>query len=298
MLYSVLTLYSIRTSIINHYCVHFARYTLLADNGVVYMPEKKSRSFVTQRRDTIAQMLRDKGSVQVADLADSLGISPLTVRRDLDVLEKEGIAYRRYGEAVLADGNDQPNNESKLRDAAKEAIARSTVDLLHDHSLLFVNTSSTALMAVEHIKADGVTVVTNSVRAQSLPIPPSGMILMTGGEVRPPRGVLSGEFALANIRSVAATACFVGCAGFSLSAGVTSTTQQEATVNSLMVERSDRMILLADSSKMGIGAGFTYAPLDSISLLITDTGLSDENYEALLEAGVQEIRRVSPDSKS
>ena len=142
------------------------------------------------------------------------------------------------------------------------------------------------------MSAHGVTVVTNSLHGQELPTPEGGMVLVTGGEVRPPRGVLSGEFALANIRSVAASTCFVGCAGISLTGGITSTTQQEAIVNSLMVERSERMILLADSRKLGISAGFSYADLSRVNLLITDTGATDEDVEVLLEAGIHEIRRV------
>nr|WP_275100688.1 DeoR/GlpR transcriptional regulator [Olsenella profusa] len=202
---------------------------------------------------------------------------------------------RRYGEALLAEGErvDQGAAASPF-EAEKAAIAQAGAQLVGNHELIFINTSSTALAIVSLIDSEGVTVVTNSARAHKLPIPPNGMILVTGGEVRPPRGVLSGEFALANIRSVSATTCFVGCAGISLTAGITSTTQQEATVNSLMVERADRMVLLADSSKLGIGAGFTYAPLDRVTLLITDTGATDEDVEILLEAGIHEIRRVEP----
>ena len=258
------------------------------------MTNGKSRSFVEQRRATIKGILRAKGRASVADLAEQLGISPLTVRRDLDYLEEQGIATRRYGEAILAEEGEVSVSEADPRVAARSAIARAAARLMEPHDLIFINTSSTALEMVPSIEAEGVTVVTNSAKAQRLPIPPSGMILVTGGEVRPPRGVLSGEFALNNIRSVSATNAFLGCAGISLTAGVTSTTQQEATVNSLMVERADRMVLLADSSKLGIGAGFTYAPLDRVTLLITDTGATDEDVEILLEAGIHEIRRVEP----
>lgn len=259
------------------------------------MGTEKNRPFVLQRRENIASILREKGRVGVSELAEQLGISQLTVRRDLDYLEKSGIAYRRYGEAVLAqDAEAEEAREHKPFAAEREAIARAGAALVNDNELLFINTSSTALDIVPHIQAQGVAVVTNSTKAQTLPTPPNGMILVTGGEIRPPRGVLSGEFALANIRSVSATTCFVGCAGITLTAGVTSTTQQEATVNSLMVQRSDRLVLLADSSKLGIGAGFSYAPLEDVTLLITDTGATDEDVEVLLGAGIHEIRRVEP----
>lgn len=256
------------------------------------MATAANRAFVLKRREAIVALLKAANSMSVSTLAERMGTSPLTIRRDLDALAEAGLVERRYGKAVIAGEATEEAQRSALVSARCEAIARAAANLVQDHHLLFVNTSSTALMTLRHIHAQGVTVVTNSARADGLPCPPGGMVLMTGGEVRPPRSVLSGEFALANVRSVSASLCFVGCAGISLTAGVTSTTQQEATVNSLMVERSDRVVLLADSSKLGIGAGFSYAPLNRVSLLITDSGAVDEDVQILLEAGVGEILRV------
>lgn len=272
------------------------RRTAVGAGKSITVGEKKSRTFVEQRRQIIVEILKENGRASVSELAEQLDVSPLTVRRDLDYLEEQGIAERRYGEAVLADDERKGASDGKpsLCERKKNAIAIEAAELIEDHDLLFVNTSSTALEVVEHVRAEGVTVVTNSTRAQGLPIPPNGMILVTGGEVRPPRGVLSGEFALANVRSVTATKAFLGCAGISFTAGITSTTQQEATVNSLMVEHSHRFILLTSSNKIGVAAGFRYASLDQVDLLITDTTLSDEDLELLLEAGIHEIRRVEP----
>lgn len=255
------------------------------------MSSSQSRSFVVQRRERILTELRHHHSMQVADLADLLGTSQLTIRRDLSYLESHGLITRHYGKATLVTTSHVTSSVSPY-EGAKERIARAASEYIQDNDLVFVNTSSTALKLVEYIKAEGVAVVTNSTHAQSFAVPHNGMILLTGGEIRPPRGVLSGEFALANIRNVSASVSFVGCAGISLNTGVTSTTQQEAMVNALMVERSDRVILLADSSKLGISAGFSYASLSDISLLITDKSAADEDVEILLEAGIKEIRRV------
>ncbi len=255
----------------------------------------ETRTFVKQRRAHIAEILRTQGHANVTELAEDLGISRLTIRRDLDYLEKIGVAQRRYGGAELAEKEAQASSATDNQGApARKAIAAAAAQLVESNDLIFVNTSSTALEIVSLIEAEGVTVVTNSARARDFPIPPSGMILLTGGEVRPPRSVLSGEFALNNVRNVLATSCFLGCAGISITSGITSTTQQEAIVNSLMVERSDRMILLADSGKLGIGAGFSYASLDRVTLLITDTGATDEDVNVLLNAGIHEIHRVEP----
>lgn len=258
------------------------------------MAVKKSRGFVEQRRQTILDILREKGRASVAELSEKLGISTLTVRRDLDELEARGLATRRYGEAILSETPEaiEKLSQSSPCEQVKNRIAKAAAELVNDHDLIFVNTSSTALTVAKYIDADGVTIVTNSLHGQEFEAPKGGMVLVTGGEVRPPRGVLSGEFALANIRSVAAANCFVGCAGISLTAGVISTTQQEAIVNSLMVSRSDRMVLLASSRKLGISAGFSYADLSQVNLLITDTDATDEDVQILLDAGIHEIRRV------
>lgn len=254
----------------------------------------KTRPFVEQRRKTILDIVRKHGRASVADLAETLEISPLTVRRDLDWLEHNGDIYRRYGEALLAESSNLTvlGEQASPFEAQKELIAQAAASLVHDGDLLLINTSSTALMMIPHIKARGVTIVTNSLKVDDLPCPPEGQILVSGGEVRAPRGVLSGDFALHNINAVTAMVGFTGCAGISTTAGVTSTTQQEAMVNSLMVERSEKLIVVADSSKLGIAAGFTYAPLTSVALLITDKGASDAEIDTLTDCGVQDVMRV------
>lgn len=253
---------------------------------------KKTRPFVEQRRKTILDIVQKNGRASVADLAAMLEISPLTVRRDLDWLENDGQIYRRYGEAVLAEGAALANSSASSFEKQKDAIAKAAAELVQDEDLIFINTSSTALMMVQHIDAVGTTIITNSMKAAELPCPPDGQLLVTGGTVRATRGVLYGDFALNNVRNITAVMSFTGCAGFSTLGGVTSTTQQEAMVNSAMVDHSEKLIVLADSSKLGVTAGFTYAPLHNVDLLITDKGASDSEVEELLEWGVREIRRV------
>lgn len=253
---------------------------------------KKTRPFVEQRRRTILDIIQRNGRANVTDLAAMLEISPLTVRRDLDYLESEDQIYRRYGEAVLVDENNLSGGNGSSFEMQKTAIAKAAAELVQDEDLIFINTSSTALMMVQYIDAVGTTIITNSMKAAELTCPPDGQILVTGGTVRATRGVLSGDFALNNIRNITAIMGFTGCAGFSTVGGVTSTTQQEAMVNASMVDHSEKLIVLADSSKLGVTAGFTYAPLHNVDLLITDQGASDSEIKELLEWGVHEIRRV------
>ena len=106
---------------------------------------------------------------------------------------------------------------------------------------------------------------------------------------------MGGEFALNNIRMVSPQRCFLGCAGITADTGITSLTLQEATVNSLMIERSDQHVLLMDSSKFGVEAGFRYASAADIDLLITDVDAPADTLDAMRRAGVGEILVVDPD---
>ena len=256
---------------------------------------KKGRSLVNQRRETIARRLRQQGRLSVSELAEQLGISPLTVRRDLDVLVSQGIATRRYGEALLAEeGACSPDTRLER---TRRAIAYKAAELVRDRDSLFINTSATALGAIPLISAHDVTVITNSGRALGLAASPSMTMLITGGEIRAPRSVMSGEFALNNVRMVSPVRCFLGCAGITASTGITSLTLQEATVNSLMIERSEQHVLLMDSTKFGVEAGFRYASASDIDVLITDVNASEEVLRNLKDAGVGEILTVDPDEE-
>ena len=258
-------------------------------------PVRKSKSFVAQRRETITNILMERGRISVAELASKLDISPLTVRRDLDHLEEQGIATRRYGEAIFAGSAPAAVPAGRLA-KIRELIAREAAKLVGDRESVFINTSGTALGCLPHITAEAVTVITNSGRANAIEVPATMTVLLTGGEVRAARSVMSGTFALNNIKMVSPQWCFLGCAGITPTAGTTSLTLQEATVNALMVERSEHHVLLMDSSKIGVEAGFRYASVQDIDLLITDSDADPEALEALRAAGIPKIIQVDPEA--
>lgn len=256
------------------------------------------RDLIQQRREQIEALIRSEGEAQVSALAERFGVSPLTIRRDLDHLESDGSITRRYGVAIARSSDSQFPYEDNLVERAKAAIARRAASLIEDGEQVFVNTSSTATGIIRHINNRDVTIITNSVAATAAaPSSPGITLLVTGGEVRMPRGVLSGEFALNNIRNVNATRCYVGCAGITPGAGATSNTLQEALVNSAMLEHSTLKVILADSTKLDEQAGFGYARADQLDLLITDKWAPAEVLDALREAGLRNIIVVDPDEE-
>lgn len=253
---------------------------------------KKSRAYVASRRDAIIALLEAKGEVSVAELADHFEVSALTIRRDLDSLEAQQVLTRQYGTAKLLNPLGRPSGSRQIR--ANKAIAREAAQHIEDGDCIFINASSTALSIIDYIKALDVTVITNNGKALLLDEHPNVTILLTGGEVRPPRTSMTGEVALDYIKRVTATKCFLGCTGISASYGLTSATSPEPALNTLMLERSREHVIVADSSKIGVTSSFQFGTCDEVGLFITDTGAADDQVAELERAGIGAILRVDP----
>ena len=199
-------------------------------------------------------------------------MSALTVRRDLEFLEAHQVVSRQYGTAKLLNplGRPLPSGSRQVR--ANKAIAQEAARRVEDGDCLFVNASSTALSVISYITAQDVTVITNNGKALLLEGRPNVSMLLTGGEIRPPRASLTGQVALDYIKRVTATKFFLGVTGISANYGLTSATAPEPAINALMIEQSREHIIVADSSKIGLTSSFQFGSTDEVDLLITDTG--------------------------
>jgi DeoR/GlpR family transcriptional regulator of sugar metabolism len=215
-----------------------------------------------------------------------MGVSPLTIRRDLDALLNTGKIDRFYGGASLVkyDDGSGENIFSSGFTLNKLAIAQYAAALVEDGDTIFINTSSTALAILPYITAKQVTVITNNVKAVFSEHRDDMILVFTGGELRLPKEAMVGDFALNNLNRVTASKCFLGCNGINTEEGITTAVLQEATINNLMLTRvTGPRYILADKSKIGRRLNFIYGRLQDISLLITDTEAS--------EALVEELRK-------
>ena len=253
---------------------------------------KRSRAYVASRRDAIIALLESRGQVSVAELAEKFGVSTLTIRRDLDYLESKQVVSRQYGSAKLLNPLGRPSGSRQIR--ANKAIAREAARHVEDGDAIFINASSTALGIIRFITAQDVTVITNNGKALLLDERPNVSILLTGGEIRPPKASMTGEVALDYIKRVTATKCFLGVTGISANYGLTSATAPEPAINALMLERSRQHVIVADSSKIGLTSRFQFGSADEVDLLITDTGATDSQLAKLKAFGVGEVLRVDP----
>lgn len=254
---------------------------------------KRSKAYVDNRRDQIIAILEKNGKVSVSELAERFSVSPLTIRRDLDFLEERRVLTREYGTATLLNPMGRPSGSRQIRAIA--AISRLAARYVEDGDLILINTSATAIGMLDHIEAQDVTCFTNMAKTVLLNnIRPNVSLMLTGGEVRPPRSSLTGEVAINAIEKVRAAKCFLGCTGLSAEYGLTSATAPEPAVNAMMLERSKYHVVLADSSKIGVTSSFQFGSADEVDLLITDTGASDTQVALLSAAGVKKIVRVDP----
>ncbi len=246
----------------------------------------------TRRRDVLLETLRQFGSIRVTDQAKEFGISELTLRRDLDLLEQTGLIERYHGgarlraEVRLQDRFADKPNPTALR---RDAIGRKAAEFIQNDETILLNGGSTTLAVLNHLEGKRIRVVTNSVAATDLDLLDAELILL-GGHFRSKSRTLFGELAALTLSQVNATTCILGANGISLRAGATTTIYSEGAINRLMAERCrGKVIVVADGAKVGAVSPFSSVPLESIDMLITDDSADPEELSAISAAGVHVV---------
>ena len=241
------------------------------------------------RLSRIVEQISTNGSVGVGDLAETLGVSAATVRRDLQLLEEQRLLARTHGGAV-AHGvlYELPlRYRSARRHEEKMRIAAAAAALVADGSSVGL-TGGTTTTEVARRLADGrsCTVVTNSLSiAFELAVRPNLKLVVTGGVARGESYELVGPLAEATLEDINLDLALVGVDGISAS-GLTTHHEIEAHTNRALIGCARRVVVIADSSKIGQAAFARICGLDRVDELITD-GLSGEaGREAIREAGV------------
>jgi DeoR/GlpR family transcriptional regulator of sugar metabolism len=233
-----------------------------------------------QRQAYILERVREDGGVRVSDLVRELGVSDMTVRRDLDLLQERGLLEKVHGGATSIFGSTLFESgfatKSGLRRAEKEAIAEAAASLVEPRMAIAISAGSTTYaLARRLIDVVGLTVVTNAVRIAEV-LHEQGRsdqtIILTGG-VRTPSDALVGPFAVAALRTVHVDMAFIGVHGMDIVTGYTSPNLLEAETDRVLIEASRRLVVVADSTKWGVVGLSSIASIGQADVLITDTGL-------------------------
>lgn len=248
-----------------------------------------------QRQTYILGRIRETGGVRVADLVEDLGVSDMTIRRDLDILAVSGAIEKVHGgaTAVHQRASYEPGFATKfsLQQAEKEAIADAAAALVHPGTAIGLSAGTTTYALAQRLtEVPALTVVTNSIWVADI-LHKSGVsdqtVIMTGGR-RTPSDALVGPFAVAALRTVHLDQVFMGVHGLDTKAGLTTPNLLEAETDRALLEAGRRLVVVTDHTKWGAIGISSIARLDQVDVLITDSGLAP-NAETVLSDHVGEL---------
>jgi DeoR/GlpR family transcriptional regulator of sugar metabolism len=252
----------------------------------------------SQRRSVILDLVEDQGAVKVSDLVERLGVSDMTIRRDIERLSSDGLVERVHGGALAMGGahsSEEPGFSAKslLQLAQKQSIAHAAAQRVTPGLAIGISAGTTTFELARAVKdVPHLTVVTNSVPVAQLLHESGGpgqTVVLTGG-VRTPSDALVGPVAVGALRSLHVDLLFLGAHGVDAATGLTTPNLVESETNRALVASARNVCLLADSSKWGTVGLSTFAALSELDLFITDTGLPERARTAAADAvGALEI---------
>jgi DeoR/GlpR family transcriptional regulator of sugar metabolism len=255
--------------------------------------------FSRERQQLIAELVAEQGRARVVDLARRFGVSTVTIRKDLVVLELEGRLVRAHGGAIATEviraeaGRAEGSFEVRERrqPLEKDLIGRAAADRVVDGESIAFDASTTALAVARHLRAGGpwmhLTVITNGLRiASELAGTPGITVAMPGGFVRWEALSLVGQLGDGVFQKVNVQTAFLGAAGFSMETGLSDATDEEAQIKRFMAASARQVIGIVDSTKWGRSAFATFCRTELLTGVITDDGAPPAMIDALLARGI------------
>ncbi|MCX7028235.1 MAG: DeoR/GlpR family DNA-binding transcription regulator [Spirochaetes bacterium] len=247
-----------------------------------------------ERYMKILDQLGKHKSAKCEELADLLGVSANTIRRDLAVLEEKGLLTRIQGGAIISDIDKmiQPVDlRVNLNEPEKMAIGRAAAKLVKPYSSIIMDAGSTTIAMAQYIgETSGLTVLTNSLDICGRLISNHRIsVISSGGLLVEATHSFVGSPAEKFFETTHVEQLFLGTKGVDLDRGLTNSNIQEAPVKKKMIEAADEVILLADHSKFGKAALTHFADIKSIHTLVTDAGIDKSYVDALEAQGIRVI---------
>jgi DeoR/GlpR family transcriptional regulator of sugar metabolism len=237
-----------------------------------------------QRREKIFELIQEDGSAKVINLAKIFKVTEVTIRQDLEKLEKDGLVIKEHGGAFLKDIKDQVQSFSlghKENIDKKELIAKKCIEFIENGDSIILDSGSTTTEIAKHLKGfKNLTVITNALNiALMLGAEPGIVLIVTGGEFKPPTLSLTGQKAADSFKGLNVQKLFLATAGISLKSGLTYPSISDLVVKKAMIEAADTTYLVADSTKIGKSAFASLGALSLIDYIITDSGIEETHKE-------------------
>jgi len=254
------------------------------------------------RAEVILAELETGGRVSVGDLVERLGVSAVTIRKDLEGLEQRAMLRRVRGGAVSLTTSDEGSFEMRLRQqrAAKQAIARAAATLVGPDDVIALDGSTTCYyLAQELLDRRGLTVITNGLRTATLFLERSAaMVVMPGGVLRRPSGSMVGPLGDVLASRGTIDRGFFGVKGISVVHGLMDLAVEEAEAKKYIARSCAEVYGLFDAGKIGRLGLHSFAPTPSITALYTTDRIRTEDLTDWVAAGVPVRRVEAPDDDS
>ncbi|WP_049987202.1 HTH-type transcriptional regulator GlpR [Halobellus rufus] len=236
-----------------------------------------------ERKRRIVELVTAADGKSVDALADELGYSKATIRRDLHELEDRGLIERSHGGAVpvTSVGHEQAYGQKEVQNLdAKRAIAERAVDEITEGQVVFFDAGTTTMQVAQNAPKDGsILGVTNSPRLAVELGKEDNDVKLTGGTLRRRTRSLVGPTAESFLERTNFDLLFLGANAVDVETGLTTPNEEEARVKELMVQRASRVVLVADATKIGERSFVTFADLADVDLFITAGEVSAEAIE-------------------
>ena len=252
---------------------------------------------IAERHKYILDKLNEYGFIRITDVADELGVTKVTIRNDVKILESKGLLYKVHGSARLANphiADRDLETKSLLNRDAKQRIADRAVKLIGESDSIMISAGSTTYALAEAIHNNppqGVlNVVTPFLKVSELLCELENVrVEQLGGRIHHKSCATLGENASLTLGNMVCSKFFVGVDGFDPDFGITTSTIEEALLSRKMMAAASKAIVIADSSKFGHHGFGRITAIDGVDVVITDTDISPEMVKIIEEAGIELI---------
>jgi DeoR/GlpR family transcriptional regulator of sugar metabolism len=250
-----------------------------------------------QRKRIIVELIENNDQVQIAELAELFKVSEMTIRRDLEELDQQGVIQRIHGGAVNLDQTNKKIEPPIIKRTneqleEKQQIAKKVASLVNDGELIFLGSGTTTLAIAEELKERvQLTVLTNAITIINSLIPAEHITLIVlGGFLRRSEMSMIGHFTEAALANLKADKVIIGIRGIDVEHGLTSDNLQELITDQAIMNMSENLIVAADHTKFGHVAAIKTAPITRATKIVTDSQVPDAILNSIEDIGVEVIK--------
>ena len=249
---------------------------------------------ITDRHQFILEKLKKEGKVNIIDLVEEMGVSGVTIRKDLKLLEDKNLLFRTHGGGSLNNpyAVDRPIYEKEfINSDEKKKIAKAAIELIGQTDSIMIGSGTTVFELARSLHpTKHLTVITPALKVGlELSNRPNVEVLQLGGLIRQNSSSVAGAHAMSVLDDISCSILFLGVDGIDIDFGITISNISEATLNQKMIETAQTIVILADSTKFDRRGLGRICSLEQVHYIITDAKVSKNTVKAIEEKDVKVI---------